>query len=45
MGKKAAPLPEQVTVQSGNSLLNLRLGGDYADLSRMHSMKINKTQS
>lgn len=45
MGKKVAPLPEQVTVQSGNSLLNLRLGGDYADLSRMHSMKINKTQS
>ena len=45
MGKKTAPLPEQVTVQSGNSLLNLRRGGDYADLSRIHSMKINKTRS
>lgn len=39
MGKKAAPLPEQVTKQSGNSLLNLRLSGDYADLSRKHSEK------
>jgi len=28
-----APLPEQVTKQSGNSLLNLRLGGDRGDLS------------
>lgn len=42
MGKKAVPLPEQVTKQSGNSLLNLRLSGDYADLSRKHSEKTNK---
>lgn len=37
MGKRVAPLPEQVTKQSVNSLLNLRLSGDYADLSRKHS--------
>lgn len=37
MGKRAATLPEQVTKQSGNSLLNLHLSGDYADLSQKHS--------
>ena len=38
-GRGAAPLPEQVTKQSGDSLLNLHLGGDYADLSRKHLKK------
>lgn len=42
MGKRAPPLPEQVTKQSGNSLLNLHLSGDYADLSWKHLKKINK---
>lgn len=40
-----APLPEQVTKQWSNSLLNLHLGGDCADMSRTYSEKSKYVQS